>query len=197
MTNEQLDVVTKALRRAWSLGQTYWSQADSESYSQNRRADETQLAFQRLVEDTRAALASDHALACTASNDSMAVSAAPQAEPKREPLSDEQVTKGEYVLATKFGDGDPGDHWGVGFYDRFANGRHYVVDSAGKQIRGNGFRRVGRITVDVGRWFLSAGRSLEASPPGTVNLWTMLTERAHRIGGTDPALDDLQAKERA
>lgn len=123
--------------------------------------------------------------------------AAPQAEPKREPLSDEQVTKGEYVLATKFGDGDPGDHWGVGFYDRFANGRHYVVDSAGKQIRGNGFRRVGRITVDVGRWFLSAGRSLEASPPGTVNLWTMLTERAHRIGGTDPALDDLQAKERA
>ena len=121
----------------------------------------------------------------------------PQAEPKREPLSDEQVTKGEYVLATKFGDGDPGDHWGVGFYDRFANGRHYVVDSAGKQIRGNGFRRVGRITVDVGRWFLSAGRSLEASPPGTVNLWTMLTERAHRIGGTDPALDDLQAKERA
>ena len=57
MTDEQLDVVTKALRRAWSLGQTYWSQADSESYSQNRRADETQLAFQRLVEDTRAALA--------------------------------------------------------------------------------------------------------------------------------------------
>lgn len=121
----------------------------------------------------------------------------PQAEPKREPLSDEQVTKGEYVLATKFGDGDPGDHWGVGFYDRFENGRHYVVDSAGKQIRGNGFRRVGRITVEVGRWLLSAAKSLEASPPGTVNLWTMLTGRAHRIGGTDPALDDLQAKERA
>ena len=57
MTDEQLDVVTKALRRAWSLGQTYWSQADSESYSQNRRADETQLKFERLVEDTRAALA--------------------------------------------------------------------------------------------------------------------------------------------
>lgn len=106
-------------------------------------------------------------------------------DPKREPLSDERITNGEYVLATKWGDGDPGDHWGVGFYDRFENGRHYVVDSAGKQIRGNGFRRVGRITADVGRWLLSAAKSLEASPPGTVNLWTMLTERAHRIGGSD------------
>lgn len=57
MTDEQLDVVTKALRRAWSLGQRYWSQADSQSSSQHRRADETQLTFQRLVEDTRAALA--------------------------------------------------------------------------------------------------------------------------------------------
>ena len=108
-----------------------------------------------------------------------------EAELKREPLSDERITKGEYVLATKWSDGDPGDHWGVGFYDRFENGRHYVVDSAGQQIRGNGFRRVGRITADVGRWLLSAAKSLEASPPGTVNLWTMLTERAHGIGGSD------------
>lgn len=57
MTDEQLDVVTKALRRAWSLAQTHWSQADSESYSQNRKAYETQLKFERLVEDTRTALA--------------------------------------------------------------------------------------------------------------------------------------------
>lgn len=108
-----------------------------------------------------------------------------QAEPKREPLSDERITKGEYVLATKFSDGDPGDHWGVGFYDRFENGRHYVVDRAGQQIRGSGFRRAGRITMEVGIWLLSAAKSLEASPPGTVNLWTMLTERAHGIGGSD------------
>ena len=108
-----------------------------------------------------------------------------QAEPKREPLSDERITKGEYVLATKFSDGDPGDHWGVGFYDRLENGRHYIVDRAGQQIRGGGFRRAGRITVEVGIWLLSAAKSLEASPPGTVNLWTMLTERAHGIGGSD------------
>ena len=101
MIDEQLDVVTKALRRAWSLGQRYWSQADSQSSSQHRRADETQLTFQRLVEDTRAALASDHALACTASNDPIAGPAAPQAAVcelkrelamgKRELLSDDEI----------------------------------------------------------------------------------------------------------
>lgn len=106
-------------------------------------------------------------------------------EPKREALTGERITKGEYVLATKWGDGDPGDHWGVGFYDRFENGRHYVVDGSGQQIRGGGFRRAGRITMEVGIWLLSAAKSLEASPPGTVNLWTMLTERAHGIGGSD------------
>lgn len=106
---------------------------------------------------------------------------------QREPLSDEQIAKGDFVLATKWGDGDPGDHWGVGFYDRLHNGRHYVLDNGGKQIRGNGFRRVGRITPEMGRWLLSAAAMLESSPPGTVNLWTMLTERAHGIGGSDDA----------
>lgn len=103
----------------------------------------------------------------------------PKTEPKREPLSDAPIARGDYVLATKWGDGDPGDHWGVGFYDRLHNGRHYVLDNGGKQIRGNGFRRVGRITPEMGRWLLSAAAMLESSPPGTVNLWTMLT------GGSD------------
>lgn len=41
--------VEKALRRAFSLGQTYWQQADSESYVQNRRSDETHAKFEALV----------------------------------------------------------------------------------------------------------------------------------------------------
>jgi len=52
------DTVSKALRRAWQLGQTYWQQADSEYTSQHRKADETQGKFDALVEETRAALAS-------------------------------------------------------------------------------------------------------------------------------------------
>lgn len=49
----------KALRRAYSLGQTYWQQADSESYAQNRRAEETRRRFEALVSDTREALFAD------------------------------------------------------------------------------------------------------------------------------------------
>ena len=52
------DTVSKALGRAWSLGQTYWIQADSESYSQNRKSIETQSKFHELVDTTRAAILS-------------------------------------------------------------------------------------------------------------------------------------------
>lgn len=92
----------------------------------------------------------------------------------------EPVAKGDYVLATKWDDGDPGDHWGVGFYDGERGGRHYVVDGSGNQIRGNGFRRVGKITHAVGAWLLSVADSLERSPPGAVNLWGMLGAQAAR-----------------
>jgi hypothetical protein len=46
------DDLRKALRRAFSLGQTYWQQADSEYASQHRRADETQAKFMALIEET-------------------------------------------------------------------------------------------------------------------------------------------------
>lgn len=50
------DTLSKALRRAYSLGQTYWQQADSESYAQNRRSDETQRKFETLIDEARDAL---------------------------------------------------------------------------------------------------------------------------------------------
>ena len=57
ITHDDLpDFVSKALRQAWLLGQTYWQQADSDSYSDNRRSDITQTKFQALVEETRAAI---------------------------------------------------------------------------------------------------------------------------------------------
>lgn len=108
--------------------------------------------------------------------------------------SEEQPVKpleiGDYVLATKYSDGDPGDAWALGFYageldmgnDKSAikvPPRYMVKDSAGRNIRGNGYRRVARIRPDVGKWLLEvAAKQLEQSPPGTVNLWTMLTPRA-------------------
>lgn len=84
---------------------------------------------------------------------------------------------GEYVLATKYSDGDPGDAWAVGFYDGERDGRHFVLDNDGKQIRRNGYRAVGRVTPDVGRWLLDSASVLERSPAGSVNLWTMLVEQ--------------------
>jgi len=53
------DMVSKAMRKAWLLGQTYWQQADSESWSQNKKAAGTQEKFQQLVDETRAAILDD------------------------------------------------------------------------------------------------------------------------------------------
>ncbi len=51
------DLVTKAMRSSWSLGQTYWQQANSLSYSQSQRSIETQEKFEQLIEELRAQLA--------------------------------------------------------------------------------------------------------------------------------------------
>lgn len=89
------------------------------------------------------------------------------------------INKGDYVLATKYSDGDPGDAWALGFYDGKRNGRYFVVDNNGNQMRHNGYRAVGRVRQDVGEWLLkTAAKQLELSPPGTVNLWKMLTPSA-------------------
>jgi len=50
------DEVTKALRRAYNLGQIYWQQADSEYMSQHKKADQTEAKFQELLETTSSAL---------------------------------------------------------------------------------------------------------------------------------------------
>lgn len=53
------DALRKALHRAFSLGQTYWQQADSESYKQNAKSAETLQKFNELVEATAAAVAAE------------------------------------------------------------------------------------------------------------------------------------------
>jgi len=94
---------------------------------------------------------------------------------------------GDYVLATKWSDGDPGDPWALGFYAGLdtrlpGSPRHMVHDSQGNNIRPNGYRYVRPIRKDVGAWLLNvAAKQLEASPPGTVNLWTMLTPAAFDV----------------
>jgi hypothetical protein len=45
-------LLEQALRRAFDLGQTYWRQADSDSYKQNALSDETRAKFDTLVSET-------------------------------------------------------------------------------------------------------------------------------------------------
>ncbi len=59
---------------------------------------------------------------------------------------------GDYVLATKYGDGDPCDHFYVGFVSGYTwHHRYMIVDNHGNSQRGNGFRRVEKLTADEGR----------------------------------------------
>jgi len=76
---------------------------------------------------------------------------------------------GDYVLATKYGDGDPQDHWCVGFYAGLTNPGKYdpprydVVDGEGNNFRGNGFRRIKKITPERGAWMLKHAKDIELS----------------------------------
>ena len=56
--NEDLqDTVSKAMQKAYQLGQKYWQQADSESYVQNRKSVETNAKFYALIDEVRVAIA--------------------------------------------------------------------------------------------------------------------------------------------
>jgi hypothetical protein len=78
------------------------------------------------------------------------------------------MTKGDYVLATKWRDGDPRDHWCVGFYDDERDGRHYVTDEKGIQFRANGFRRVKKIPQKRGEFLLKNTSTITS---GFRSLW--------------------------
>lgn len=75
---------------------------------------------------------------------------------------------GDYVLATKWHDGDPGDHFAIGIYSHLHGDRHYVLDSDGKQFRANGFRRAEVISRARGEWLLSKIKEIEE---GSRSVW--------------------------
>lgn len=88
------------------------------------------------------------------------------------------MNKGDYVLATKYVDGDPQDHWCVGWYQGKTNHstpRFDVVDDNGKLFRGNGFRRVEKITAVQGKYLIEDNKDrIEKS--GKSLWWWLKTE---------------------
>lgn len=73
---------------------------------------------------------------------------------------------GDYVLATKYSDGDPKDHFCVGFFNGMTGHtvkRYEVVDDKGINFRGNGFRRCERISGNTGAILVSCISLIEQS----------------------------------
>lgn len=78
-----------------------------------------------------------------------------------------KLKPGDYVLATKYFDGDPGDHFAVGLLDRIEisiNGtRYFIIDSNGNQFRANGFARCEKIQKARGKWLVDRFNEIERS----------------------------------
>ena len=127
----------------------------------------------------------------------------------------EEPAPGDYVLATKYEDGDPGDQWAVGFLQQVVTHadfkrRFIVVDANGESFRANGFRRVEKISGVRGEWILNQKEQIEA---GDASLWHYATcpmeagdspettailgneARVHPAEERDPTLEAVEARE--
>lgn len=82
-------------------------------------------------------------------------------------MKNNSLSKGDYVVATKWQDADPNDHWCVGFYDRMlpkkSGDRYMIHDSQGHQFRQNGFRWAKKISKNRGEFLLNMREEIENS----------------------------------
>ena len=81
------------------------------------------------------------------------------------------LVKGDYVLATKFSDGDPCDHFYVGFFREMLDDRYLVEDEKGELARRGGFRRCERISQEVGNALVSIMPIIGDKPGKSVWWW--------------------------
>jgi len=93
-----------------------------------------------------------------------------------------EIKIGDYVIATKYRDGNPQDHWAVGFYagvtaPHYDPPRYDVVDTEGKNFRGNGFRRIKTISARRGRWILARTQGAERADYYRRSIWGYVREK--------------------
>jgi hypothetical protein len=105
------------------------------------------------------------------------------------PTPESRLKKGDYVLATKWHDGDPQDAWCIGFFDQMQGERFIVVDGEGKRFRYNGFRRAEAVTQQQGEWLLKNARLIETTDNG---LWDYWIKRATESPLDWPALEEAK-----
>lgn len=87
---------------------------------------------------------------------------------------DLKMNKGDYIVATKYKDGMPNDHFVVGFFrDMTWHNRYNVVDEEGKLFRHNGFRRAKKISKEVGKLIVDNIKNIEMSEK---SIWDFVSE---------------------
>jgi len=81
------------------------------------------------------------------------------------PTPNVALRPGDYVLATKYHDGDPADPFVVGFFagmlPKIGGDRYLVNDASGNPFRANGFRRARRISARRGAWLVARMAEIE------------------------------------
>lgn len=82
-----------------------------------------------------------------------------------------QLKIGDYVLATKWRDGDPCDSFCVGFFSGMLEDRFLVVNNYGTLFRASGFRRCEKISHHVGEVLCKAMRIISDRPGRSLWYW--------------------------
>lgn len=89
-------------------------------------------------------------------------------------MKSKKLIPGDYVLATKYSDGDPHDQWCVGFFKETSDGRHIVVDESGIAFRPSGFRRCEAISAEEGELILSENTMNSLPPLSCGGIWSLI-----------------------
>jgi len=98
-------------------------------------------------------------------------------------MVESNLTIGDYVLATKYRDGDPCDHFCVGFYSGILGDRYLVVDENKNQFRTNGFRRCERISKRVGEVLVKCMPTIGDKPGPSIWYWRYHPDRLMEMCG--------------
>ena len=82
---------------------------------------------------------------------------------------------GQYVMASKYKDGDPYDGFCVGFFNgmlqKVTEDRYMVVNTKGENYRGNGFRRCQKIAPHEGAYLCQNEELIRQHSPKSVWAW--------------------------
>lgn len=99
-----------------------------------------------------------------------------------------KLTKGDYVVATKYSDGDPQDQFCIGIFEGMEHDRFIVLDDDNKRFRASGFRRARKVRQDVGGKLVDIIPEISDKPGRSIWSWVRQFERDL----TPPSVDKVK-----